>query len=224
MQFDNMVEVYLETEKSIELRTPTFMAQNVPDARIRGLELMTQVDWDFAPNWKLGINGGVTFLDPRDLNGRKDWNGDDSVSAILDAVLLIITNQPKPEGFRIPADNPSFLKYRSRWMVRNSLDLRYRNVTLTTFMRYDSEIINVDKLFLIEELFPGTRYFRDKRRGLGNLQFDLILGMDFPGKTPDASRTTLSLIVNNVFNAELAYQPGVLAPQRQFGLQFKVWL
>ena len=219
MKFNNMIEMYIDSEVTVETGDPALQAQNVPDARIAGVELETNVRYQ-ADDFGFALNGGVTLIDPRDPNGNPEWNGDDSTDVIFDEIAPIITGGDVPDDYTFPEDRPSILKYRSRWMVRYTGEISYKNWAMTGICRYDSRVVNIDKLFLIDLLFPGTREFRARNTG-GQLVADFIVSYNIPGED---SFSTISFLVNNAFNEEYQGRAATLGPQRNFGLQYRVTL
>jgi iron complex outermembrane receptor protein len=227
MNFTNMVEFYVATDETIELinqgqTEPVFQSQNLPDARIFGTELTSNLNYELSDEASVALNGGVTLLEPRNPNGEDAWNGDDSVRLIQQrAIELLTADDDLPENFEFPQDNPSFLKYRSRWLLRYTLDFSYKNVTLSGLYRYNSQIRNVDQLFLVPLIFPGTRKFRTQTRGGFHL-LDVRLAIEMPTPAHTDMSSTLTLMVNNVLNTEHTIRPGLMGRQRNFGMQFNV--
>lgn len=223
MDFRNMVEFYLTTEGTLEQGAPAFQVQNVPDALIPGAELETDVQY-MAKDWGFHLKGGVTFIEPIDRNGSEAMNGLDSLPVIEAEIGQALLNPGSlPPGFEFTPDNPRTLKYRSRWMLRYVLDLSYKNFTFTTVARFDSKIENVDKLFLIDALFKGTLEYWQRYGDKPLTTIDFIFGWRIPSKKTGKAHSA-SVVVNNAFNAQNSYQPGLLDRQRSYGVQVRIVL
>lgn len=219
MQYRNMVEFYVDPQRLIATGLPVFRAQNISEANITGAELTADLHYRHRENAGLRFNGGITYTEPLNPNGNPAWNGDDSLVVIEAAALnALLGNIDDPEDF--PQDNPSILKYRSKWMVRSAFDLYINNFTFTNLYRYDSRIENVDLVFLLPSFFPGNKKFREQNPN-GWHVFDWIFSYTFRG---GRTQSTFSFLVSNVFNAEYAARPGSLSGQRNFGLQYKLTL
>jgi hypothetical protein len=97
--------------------------------------------------------------------------------------------------------------------VRSSLELYYKRWSFTTNYRYTSAMVNVDKLFMIDLLFPGVQTFR-ARNPNGWHEVDFILAYNLPS-------VTFSLHSFNALNTEFQTIPGTLGEQRRWALQMK---
>ncbi len=220
MNFTNMVEFYVDTN-AIKQGVVAFTSQNVANAHITGIE------FNFNSSGKFGRfgyywTGGFTYTNPIDKNGNPEVEGDRE--EIIDSVGINFIRAVIGAPAQFPVDRPVTLKYRNKIMVRSSLELSYKKVSFTTLYRYNSHIINVDKLFLVDlgkylpnisnRLFPGTYEFR-KTHNKGWHEFDFILAFK------PTEKDVISFHVFNAFNAEYTAIPGTLIPQRRFGLQYK---
>ncbi|MCB0853160.1 MAG: TonB-dependent receptor, partial [Bacteroidetes bacterium] len=67
MNYDNMVEFGITKRQVFPVRDIRFSSINVANARIRGIEItgLFSANWQ---KWFANISGGITLLDPRDLN------------------------------------------------------------------------------------------------------------------------------------------------------------
>lgn len=239
MQYQDMVEFGINQVEVVSLSPleveARFSSLNVAEARITGLEFNQTFLWQ-SHKFRASLNGGITILDPINLNAAPP----DSQLNLADANNL--AQVFNPSRYR---DQPEFLKYRSRYTIRYSLSLGYKPITFTTNLRYRSAAQAIDQyLYLV---VPGLREFqnryafeepvwdyyfqpvengetRDERRTqqeeaiAGKLRGDLV--MDFILSWSITPGMTLSFNLDNAFNHEYLLIPGSLAPQRQFTLQY----
>ncbi|MCS6904664.1 MAG: TonB-dependent receptor [Bacteroidia bacterium] len=199
MQFKDMVEFWAD-----QSRFTAFRAQNVSRASINGFEINGNLESQITPKFNVFFSGGVTYVDPRDLNGDPEWEGD--AKAELSEILLRFSR-----GGR---DNPVTLKYRNRWLVRSNLQLSYSKFSFTTNYSYTSHMVNVDKVFLLEQFFPGTKAFRAVHNKGWHL-VDFIFAYQI-------SKNIISFHIFNVFNTEYVTIPGTLGEHRNFAIQYKI--
>ncbi|GAB4403676.1 MAG: hypothetical protein OHK0039_03100 [Bacteroidia bacterium] len=207
MDYNDMVEFGIRTAQLLFIpgqglvTDVRFTSVNVARARIPGVELTGGMQLHRGERAFVNISGGITYIEPRDLNAVPD-------SLQLDLVTL-------PLDFLNPqkSDQPPFLKYRSRWTVRTSLSMGIEPVSLTLNYRYKSFVQNVDQyLFLVVK---GLDEFRQKYPG-GDHVLDAILSVNL------FKNNQVSLVVDNVFNREYLVIPGYLAPQRSYTLQYLI--
>jgi len=247
MRYDDMVEFGI----SRLVITPDFnfnalfSSVNVADARITGIEF-NQTFMMQAKKFRASISGGITTLDPINLNNvsadslmnlqdialEQDQTGQQNIGAVLVELNTKI-------------DQPRALKYRSRHTIRYSLSLGYDAVTLTTNLRYKSIPQAIDQyLYLVvgelatfqeryttaepywdyvfgtpqNGLTRGEQLELDRQLAEGKLRGDLV--MDFILAWDINDKMTLSFNLDNAFNREFLIIPGTLGPQRQFTLQY----
>ncbi len=203
MQYENMVEFGIQNIAFVpgqvvpEIR---FSSINVANARIDGLELTSLVEANVG-SWNFLFNGGVTYIDPRDLNPAAEEQQLDLVNRPAD-----VLNPDK-------VDRPSFLKYRQRWTTRVSATVGYRPLSVTANFRQKSFTESVDQyLFLVVRDLNDFRM----RHPNGQQVLDLIFAYDI---TP---KQQVSLVVDNALNEEYTIIPGFLGPQRKFTVQYLV--
>ncbi|TAE52294.1 MAG: TonB-dependent receptor, partial [Bacteroidetes bacterium] len=203
MQFDNMVEFGIKTRRiafpQLDIR---FSSINVADARILGSELTGMLIAESRDKKTFAsFSGGVTWIEPTDLN------------AVPDSLQLDLVQFPSDIVNQDKTDQPPFLKYRSRWTIRGSASLGYHGLSLTANYRYKSFVQNIDQyLFLVIDDLADFR----SRYPNGDHVMDFILAWEFD------RRQTVSLTLDNAFNREYLIIPGLLAPQRKFTLQYQV--
>jgi len=176
-----------------------FKSVNVGNTRISGVEISATGAGKIGPVNVMFL-GGYSYTKPINLNYRYD-----------DTTGLA---------------GPLWLKYRFFHLAKADLQLDWKGFTTGFSARYQSFLINIDPAF--EEditpwvvpgnnfgifILPGLKRYREVHRA-GNLTFDYRLGYDV-NKT-----TRISIIVNNVLNAENMGRPGDLQPPRQFLMQY----
>ena len=206
MNYDNMVEFGISSA-NIRLVGGNFVPDvrfssvNVAAARIPGVELTGGLTLNWGTKGLFALSGGVTYLEPRDLNAVPE----EQQLNLADPANFIQVFNPDL------VDQPSFLKYRSRWTVRASGTLGYGPVSLTANYRYKSFVENIDQYLYI--VVNDLADFR-ARYPQGDHVIDLITAWQI------IPNHQLSLTVDNVLNREYLIIPGFLAPQRKFTLQY----
>lgn len=227
MQFENMVEFLFDRNNS-SFTSFGFAAQNISNASINGLEINGYIDGK-AGNWIFSYGGGATFIDPINKNGLKtfrvygldangnidstkieevQFDGKDDPSLVLGAGYFFVSEEEKQKAYN---DQPYTLKYRSKITLRNSFEIGYKQVTAMINHRYNSHMVNVDKIFVLA--IPGAKEFREKHNKGANV-FDLIISYQI-------RKNVLSFHIFNVLNEEYALIPGSMGAQRSFCLQYR---
>lgn len=221
MDYNNMIEfgvIQPETLNILDL-TPNFSAKNFSDARISGVEgtAMVQITHD---KFRFDFNGGITYMNPVNLNPAPDsiqvdfYNTigpQDSASNNQAFGMLIAMMSPADSPFS-RVDNPSVLKYRSKWLNRFSATVGYGRFNLTANYRYKSEILAIDQFLYIA--IPGSAdWVRSHPGGYG------LLDMIFATKVNE--HFTFSLHAENIANREWAILPGIIGEQRNYSVQLK---
>ncbi|MDX1908782.1 MAG: TonB-dependent receptor [Bacteroidia bacterium] len=199
MRFEDMVEFGISKRQLFPLDI-RFASTNISNARLTGVELTGYVLADWG-KWFASFNGGVTWLDPINLN------------AVPDSLQLDLVTYPSDILNASKQDIPRILKYRSTWTVRATPTIGYGPVTLAGNFRYKSFIETIDQyLYLV---VSDLAYFRSKYPK-GDPVLDMTASVDF------LKRHRVSLTVDNVFNREYLIVPGFLGPQRTFILQYQI--
>jgi iron complex outermembrane receptor protein len=170
-----------------------FRATNAEKARISGVEFA------FNSQGKIGAVEvtsllGYTYMNPISLNNDPDYKQTFSDSS------------------------KNILKYRFNHMAKADIQLGYKNLELGLSTRYNSLMINIDKIFEEkignQEILPGLKEYREKNKK-GAFVIDLRIAYSIK------KQYRFNFIVNNLFNAEYASRPGDIQPPRNFILQFQ---
>lgn len=217
MNYNNMMEfgvekVVLESNFST---TAYFATRNVAKARIRGFEFSTMNSYEVTPSFSINFSGGFTYLDPRNLNAVDSTKQLDlsffniANYDIIDAFDMLALTGPNSQY----VDNPHLLKYRNRWLFRNTLGFNYKKIGFNANYRYRSFTQQIDQyLYLV---IGDLEDFR-KAHPKGEHVFDLACTYSV-GK-----QSSISLTVDNVANVEYFTIPGTLGEQRKFTVQYQV--
>lgn len=174
-----------------------FKSVNVGDTKIRGLEFTTGMEFNTGKEAAFVFQAGYTFLDPRQLTYDSTY-----VSMIGDFNVL-------------GSDSTNFLKYRYEHLVRADLDFTFRAFSAGMSARYNSRMINIDKIFtngILDGFFSpglGIGDYRKYHRG-GDLVLDMRVGYQV------TKNVELSLSVKNILNHIYMQRPADMQPPRTF--------
>ncbi len=108
------------------------------------------------------------------------------------------------------SDSTDVLKYRYRHLAKFDFQLSYRKWQLGSSLRYNSAMENIDNIFLT--IVNGSQTAR-KNNANGNFILDLRLAYQIN------KMIKISVVANNLFNAEMMTRPGDLRPPRLILLQ-----
>lgn len=196
--FPDTASAYFQQFLGNKLQYIGFRSVNVGNARITGYEISTTFTGQAGP-FKVNAFGGYTYNRPINLN----FNPNDT-SLIRD---------------------PFYLKYRFFHLIKGDVQIDYKTIFTGFSVRYNSFMINIDEpfekdlsLYLINfplryYILPGLDRYRQIHTG-GNLTLDYRIGAEIqPG-------SRLSVVVNNILNAENMGRPGDIQPPRTFLLQY----
>lgn len=226
-ELNNMVEFGLKEVKfdfdpiSGQLnQTGVFRTVNVSHARTTGVEITGGFQVQKG-DWFGSLSGGITLLDPMNLNAVDPANQldlstfeDDLEAAQNGGNLLDLLNVIGRLNDTTKTDNPEILKYRNSTLVRASGSVGWRKFSFTSNFRYRSFMESIDQYLFI--VVPDLNDFRRDVNPNGNTVFDFILAF----RPTDESE--ISLNVSNVFNEEYLIIPGRLAEQRKFTFQYMI--
>lgn len=177
-----------------------FKSINVGDTRIKGFELTTAVSGKISRDVSFTLQGGYTYLDPRQLT--------------YDSLYVEKVGPDNVMG----SDSTDFLKYRYRHLVRGDLEFAYRKFSIGMSLRFSSFMENIDRIFtsgLLDALFPPGLGIQDYRNfhSNGDMIIDVRAGYEFP------KNLQLSFIVKNAFNHIYMQRPADMQAPRAFMLQ-----
>lgn len=195
--------------------TAYFTTRNVAKARILGVELTTMNSYQVNEHFSLNFSGGFTYIDPKNLNAIDTTHQLDlsffniSQYNIIQAFDMLALMAPNSEY----KDNPSVLKYRNRWLVRNTFGFTYQKIGFNANYRYRSFTQQIDQyLYLI------VGDLEDFRKAHPNGEHVL----DLTATYNTTQQSTLSFNVDNIANVEYFTIPGTLGEQRKFTVQYMV--
>ncbi|MFN8395787.1 MAG: TonB-dependent receptor [Bacteroidia bacterium] len=223
MNYNNMIEFGVkppdpDSFNPFDLKT-VFWAKNYAHARTNGIEATMMLQWTHD-KFRFDINGGITFIDPVNLNPGVDSLQADLLNTVgpqdnpfnFDAYgMLIGLFAPDSASFQ-RHDNPRVLKYRSKWLNRFSATVGYGPVSLTCNYRYKSQVLAIDQFLYVA--IPGSAdWVLSHNKGYGLVDFIVT------GQVTKALQASLS--VENAFNTEYVILPGIIGEQRNFNVQLK---
>ena len=175
-----------------------FQAQNAERARISGIEFSFNSSGSIG-NVQIVSLLGYTYMNPVTLNNSPSYlaNMSDSTS--------------------------NMLKYRFNHLAKADVEVTYKKFSAGFSMRYNSNMTNIDKVFQedldpgITEIYilPGLKAYREKYNK-GALVFDARIAL------PSSDNYRVSLIVNNILNAEYTSRPGDIQSPRSFLMQVQM--
>ena len=112
------------------------------------------------------------------------------------------------------------LKYRFNHLIKGDLEVTWIGISLGVSARYNSDMINIDKIFedkvplTTTYILPGLKDYR-KENNKGALVFDARIGYTF------LEHYRVGFIANNIFNREYTTRPGDIRAPRSFILQIQ---
>jgi iron complex outermembrane receptor protein len=116
------------------------------------------------------------------------------------------------------SDSSNMLKYRFNHLAKFDLEAIYKGWSVGLSSRYSSYMHNIDALFEDgfqgQEVLPGLKEYRENNQR-GNLVFDVRFAKEIEKKY------RVSLIVNNLLNAEYSSRPGDIQAPRNFIIQLQ---
>lgn len=172
-----------------------FRANNAEAAQITGFDLSFNSIGKIGDFEILSLIG-YTYMNPISLNSDPDY-----IATFSDTVS-------------------GLLKYRFRHLAKADVEVNYKKLSFGASCRYNSFMSNIDKVF--EEqiagstyILPGLKEYR-KIYNKGNLVFDVRFAYKLNEKV------RLSIIGNNIFNAEYTSRPGDIQPPRNYAIQAQI--
>jgi iron complex outermembrane receptor protein len=207
MRYTNMVEFGV-VSADFGTGSAIFSTRNVSDARITGIEITTGNNFSWGKNWASGFGGGITLINPIDLNAVPDSLQQDlscfSLPQLTFACLVEFLDPNK-------VDRPRTLKYRQRITVRLNAFLEYAKIRLAGNYRYLSFTESIDQSSYL--IAPDLLYFREKHPNGYH-----IVDMTLAYQVTDGS--SIAVRVDNALNEEYDIIQGFMGEQRKFTLQY----
>lgn len=186
-----------------------FQSQNAESARITGIEFSFNSVGKIG-NVELTSLIGYTYMKPITLNDNSTYI--QSFSTYSDSVT------PFPDFDTINVTYNNTLKYRFNHLVKADVEATWKGISIGVSARYNSHMINVDKIFeegfLGTEILPGLKKYREENNK-GALVFDARIGYTF------LEHYRIGFIVNNFLNTEYTTRPGDIQAPRNFIVQLQ---
>ena len=207
MEYENMMEFSFgqwqqTTANSLGIG---FKSINIGDTKISGIEFSLSAGGKLGKN-ELTLLGGYTYIDAVPLNPEipygEDVNGNE----------LNYYNTSSLDSSSL------FLKYRHKHVAKLDMEYKTGNWSFGTSFRYNSFMLNVDKIFVdpfFETLVPGIPESREKLAD-GDFIVDTRVICELN------QTTSLSLIINNLFNREYQTRPANMMAPRTVSLKFGI--
>ncbi len=187
----------------IDKKYAGFQFQNIGNANINGVDLSVSGTGKIG-QVRVDMLSGYTYSNPINPN----YN---------------------PKTDTIGTVKSNLLRYRNKTMVKNDIQLTYKNVSLGWSIRYTSPMQNIDRRF-VENIFydkSNIQYTYDTRVFFllpGLTQYRIIHQWgtwvnDFRIGYQVSKNLKVSFLINNFFNVEFMSRPGLIEPPRTFVFQ-----
>jgi len=179
-----------------------FRADNNESARITGIEASFS-SMGTIGEVELTALIGYTYMNPISLN--------------KDSVYLQTLSSYQTDSLgNATWDNT--LKYRFNHLFRGDVEATWKMISLGISSRYNSKIVNIDKVFeeniLGTYILPGLKEYRANKEPSA-LVFDARIAYQF------LENYRISIIINNFTNREYSARPGDIQAPRNFILQLQ---
>ena len=207
MEYENMMEFSFGQweQTSANSLGVGFKSINIGNTRISGVEFSLTAGGKIGEN-ELVLLGGYTYIDAIPLNPEISYDED------INGNELNYYNTSSLDS------NTLFLKYRHRHVAKLDLEYKTGKWSYGTSLRYNSFMLNIDKIFvdpLFETLVP---VISQSREALANGDFIV----DFRVIYDLNKATSLSLIVNNLTNQEYQSRPANMMAPRSISLKLGI--
>ncbi len=184
-QYDDMIEfqfgVFKPDTNLFDFQRLGFKAFNVESAQISGVDLSLVGQGEI-----LGVTttifAGYTYMNPISLN-------EDSLYRLT-----------------LSDSVSNMLKYRFNHLAKADVSFAYQKWSTGLSLRYNSFMVNVDEILLVEAIVPGARKYRETNNR-GDIILDCRLGFQLSDKS------SVSLVINNLLNREYMGRPEICKPQ-----------
>lgn len=176
-----------------------FQSQNVGATVIKGLEL-TVAGRGSLFGLPTTLLTGFTIIDPK--------------FAEFDTIPVPSGQQPT-EGqlnYKNSSVDYNVLKYRNKRTFKLDLESSYKKWSLGIAVFSASDMENIDPLFLFDPVVNGLRGYREEN-GSAYIHAGLRLGYRIKEKAK------ITILVDNITNAEYSVRPGLIEPPRSFTLR-----
>lgn len=202
MGYENMMEfAFSQWELTPDLISGFgFKSVNIGKARIRGFEISAGGQQKWGRN-SVKYLLGYTFSDPRNRNP------DMVYAQSLTQQLTYKTTSSDTTG--------TWLKYRSRHLIRGDVEFERTRWSVGISYRYMSRQEAIDRAFeqgIIPVFVPGVKQARE-----ANFNGDHVVDLRAAWKWTGKWKTTL--MIANLFNEEYMSRPGDMRPPRTINLQ-----
>ena len=209
MEYENMMEFSFGQwqQTSANNLGIGFKSINIGDTRISGIEFSLSAGGKVGKN-KLMLLGGYTYIDAIPLNPEIPYGKD------------INDNELNYYNTSSLDSSSLFLKYRHKHVAKLDMEYKLKNWSFGTSFRYNSFMLNVDKIFVdpfFETLVPGIPESRENLAD-GDLIVDTRIIHEI------SKTTSLSLIINNLLNTEYQTRPANMMAPRTVSLKFGISL
>ena len=193
----------LLTNIFLDTKYAGFQFQNIGNANINGVDLSVSGTGKIG-QVRVDMLSGYTYSNPINPN----YN---------------------PKTDTIGTVKSNLLRYRNKTMVKNDIQLTYKNMSLGWSIRYTSPMQNIDRRF-VENIFydkANITYSYDTRRffllpGLAQYRIMHQWGTwvnDFRIGYQVSKNLKVSFLINNFFNVEFMSRPGLIEAPRTFVFQ-----
>ncbi|MCF8295760.1 MAG: TonB-dependent receptor [Bacteroidales bacterium] len=163
-----------------------FQSRNIGQATIPGIEISTGLQFLLA-NWECQAMMGYTYTYPMDRNTDSLYNAWKS-------------------------EDSELLKYRFLHAFNGAVTTKFRRLSISYALQYNSKIQVIDKFFELGIILPGLKEYREEFDH-GVLNQDVSIGYQL------TKRLEAVFTVRNLANREQMIRPGDLAAPRMFLLQ-----
>lgn len=205
-------------------RFPEIGAQfyNVEKARIYGVDVSTSGMYEFNPTMKLTYNLGYVFIEPEDMNYKKQ-NAEEATYT-------------DPLQMKTKSNTSKYLKYRQKHTVKGVFDFQWKRLNIGTNMSWKSKTLAVDYLMVderekygnpevmdyVRSLLFGTtadgydlnRYWKDNNKG--------YFVMDLRAGVKVTNNVQIQFLINNLLNKEYCVRPMAVSAPRTYVMQLNM--
>ncbi|MEY2830518.1 MAG: hypothetical protein RIQ33_2376 [Bacteroidota bacterium] len=170
---------------------PGFQSQNISKTLIKGFDVSVFSKAKLH-NIDLLMHAGYTYTLPTDLN----------FNLLNDSV----------KNVQYSDSSKNILKYRFTTSAKADMELKWKKITLGSYVRYNTYMVNIDNSLNV--LFASVKDYRTKWGHKDTWIIDARLMYQL------TKNATASIIVKNILNFEYTERPAYIAPPRSFTMQF----